>query len=109
MLRSTTTWLLLLGAAAAVEVPELDGQSFDAYLEEHPMFMTMFYAPWCGHCRQFGPEYEKAAAALSESQIHLVKVDASDKKNMQLVEKFEVQGFPSLKLIRNGKGTNYGG
>jgi protein disulfide-isomerase A1 len=49
------------------------------------------------------PQYEKAASILSNNDppIMLAKVDASDEKNKDLSGKYYVQGFPTIKILRN--------
>jgi len=59
-----------------------------------------FYAPWCGHCKKLEPLYEKAATALKAKGIHIAKVDAT--KEEKLATLFEVKGFPTLKLFKDG-------
>lgn len=48
-------------------------------------------------------QYEKAAQELSKHDppIVLAKVDANDEKNKPLATKYEIQGFPTLKIFRN--------
>lgn len=52
-------------------------------------------------------QYEKAATILSKHDppIVLAKVDANEEMNKELATKYEVKGFPTLKILRNA-GTN---
>lgn len=46
-------------------VVELRPNNFDnLVLNSDHIWVVEFYAPWCGHCQQLMPEYDKAAAAL---------------------------------------------
>eukprot|EP00287_Rhodomonas_sp_CCMP768_P014512 CAMPEP_0196760428 /NCGR_PEP_ID=MMETSP1091-20130531/105208_1 /TAXON_ID=302021 /ORGANISM="Rhodomonas sp., Strain CCMP768" /LENGTH=719 /DNA_ID=CAMNT_0042109313 /DNA_START=21 /DNA_END=2181 /DNA_ORIENTATION=+ len=58
-------------------------------------WLVEYYAPWCGHCKQLAPNYEKAAKNLNG----LVKVGAVDCDAHQgLCSAAGVQSFPTLKL-----------
>ena len=61
----------------------------------------------CGHCKTLAPHWSAAAKALGSSPIKLAKVDAIE--NKKLADKFEIKGFPTIKLIKNGKASEYNG
>lgn len=60
-----------------------------------------------GHCQRLEPEYKAAAALLAEEGIQLGKVDATEET--ELAERFEVQGYPTLKIFRKGQAAEYRG
>jgi len=92
---------LMAGARADDEkVHTLTSANFDEFIKNQPLSLIEFYAPWCGHCKQLAPEYEKAAQALEgKNGGVLAKVDCTVEKDV--CNKFDVQGFPTVKLFRN--------
>ncbi|KAF5749037.1 putative protein disulfide isomerase [Tripterygium wilfordii] len=91
-------------AESKEHVVTLDHSNFDDVVGKHDFVVVEFYAPWCGHCKKLAPEYEKAASILSshDPPIVLAKIDASDEANRQIGTLHEIQGFPTLKIFRNG-------
>ncbi|KGN47715.1 protein disulfide-isomerase [Cucumis sativus] len=91
-------------AASKEFVLTLDNSNFSDVVSKHDFIVVEFYAPWCGHCKSLAPEYEKAASVLSshDPPITLAKVDANEESNRELATQFEIRGFPTIKILRNG-------
>jgi len=64
-----------------------------------------FYAPWCGYCKKLTPQYiaaaEQLAASEYASRAALIAVDAT--VHEKLAAEYEIQGFPTLIIFKNGK------
>jgi protein disulfide-isomerase A1 len=87
----------------------LTDENFDDAVAQHDLLLVEFYAPWCGHCKKLAPEWAKAAQTLKAqpNPLPLAKVDATEAK--QLAERFEIRGFPTIKLFRGGVASDYTG
>ncbi|KAJ8553065.1 hypothetical protein K7X08_020458 [Anisodus acutangulus] len=97
--------LVLLAVAEEKEyVLTLDHSNLTDTISKHNFIVLEFYAPWCGHCKNLAPEYEKAASELSshDPPIVLAKYDASDEANRELAGQYKIQGFPTIKILRGG-------
>lgn len=87
----------------------LNEKNFEETIRSSPLILVEFYAPWCGHCKQFAPEYAAAAKHLKTltPPIPLAKVDAT--AETKLAEKFGVRGYPTIRLFIDGRDQEYTG
>lgn len=100
-MRTTELALGIVGAAAlatASDVHELKKDTFSDFVQENPLVLAEFFAPWCGHCKALAPEYEEAATTLKEKDIQLAKVDCTEEAD--LCKDYGVEGYPTLKVFR---------
>ncbi|XP_047983335.1 protein disulfide-isomerase like 2-1-like [Salvia hispanica] len=96
-------------AAVPSSVVVLTSENFDEIvLDEKKDVLVEFYAPWCGHCKNLAPTYEKVATALNqEADVVIANLDADKYKD--LAEKYGVSGYPTLKFFpkNNKAGEDY--
>ncbi|EEB08874.1 thioredoxin family protein [Schizosaccharomyces japonicus yFS275] len=100
---SSVFWLALVIPALALfssssPVIQLNDKTFEKSIATSPATLVLFYAPWCGYCQKFAPTYEKLATRL-KSIIPVVAVDCNEESNKQLCSRFEVTGFPTVKMV----------
>ncbi|KAL4753633.1 hypothetical protein BDW72DRAFT_168248 [Aspergillus terricola var. indicus] len=61
-----------------------------------------FYAPWCGHCQNLKPAYEKAAKNL-DGLAKVAAINCDEDGNKPFCGQMGVQGFPTLKIVTPSK------
>ncbi|XP_043703594.1 protein disulfide isomerase-like 1-4 [Telopea speciosissima] len=88
------------------DVVVLKDENFSKFLKKNRFVMVEFYAPWCGHCQVFAPEYAAAATEL-KGVAALAKVDGTEEN--ELAEKYDIQGFPTMYFFIDGVHKLYSG
>ena len=57
--------------------------------------VTLYKAEWCGHCKNFSPEWEKCKNDKElKDKVNVVTIDAD--KNKQACEDAGVSGYPTI-------------
>lgn len=93
--------LLSFAGLAQADVVTLTPDNFDDVVNGDTNVLVEFYAPWCGHCKNLAPEYERVGKHYKASDgVVIAKVDADAERD--LGSKFGVQGFPTLKWFPKG-------
>ncbi|KXT14978.1 hypothetical protein AC579_7766 [Pseudocercospora musae] len=100
--------LLLLSTANALytsssPVLQVNSKTYDSLINKsNHTSIVEFYAPWCGHCKNLAPHFEKAAKNL-QGLAKVAAVDCDEESNKPLCGSMGVQGFPTLKIVKPGK------
>jgi len=86
----------------------LVGKTFSNVVGKDKDVFVEFYAPWCGHCKQLAPEYEKVGQAFSgvKNTMVIAKIDATENDTPE-----EIKGFPTLVFYpkNSSQGVKYSG
>ncbi len=75
---------------------ELTKENFEKTVNENPLVIVDFWAPWCGPCRGFAPVFEKASEAHADVVFAKVNTD----EQQELAGAFGIQSIPTLMVFR---------
>jgi len=83
---------------------QLDYKNFDEVVyDEKKNVLVAFTAPWCGHCKNLKPIFEKVAANFAtESNCIVANFDADAQQNKAIASQFEVRSYPTIKFFSAG-------
>lgn len=65
-------------------------------------------ADWCGHCKALKPVFEQVPAELAKLGLRVPVVWVETAKNFSEKD-LDVEGFPTIRYYRSGKGKEYDG
>ena len=81
----------------AKSILELTSDNFAKSIDDHPLAIVDFWAPWCAPCRAFAPVF--AAAAARHPDALFAKVNTEDQQ--QIAAQFGIRSIPTLMIFRD--------
>ena len=72
--------------------------------------LLLFHAKWCGHCVHFMPAFLKLKHEYADlDKIDIISIEEGQKGGKELIDEYEIQGFPTIKLYDGNKLHDYNG
>ena len=71
-----------------------------AFVRQHRHCVVMIHAEWCTHCQKLAPILSKVAAQQPAGKMVFGKLDGPN--HAQVLDAYNVQGFPTLLRFYNG-------
>jgi protein disulfide isomerase family A protein 5 len=64
-------------------------------LQDNEQKIVMFFAPWCGFCKEMKPIYQKVWKSMSKRTGYAVNCE----KYPELASKYGIEGFPTVMIL----------
>lgn len=61
-----------------------------------------FWADWCAPCHAIAPHLTRVVNELG-GRVRLAKVEVDEGENMKLAGRYQLRGFPTVMLLRDGE------
>ncbi|GFT20048.1 protein disulfide-isomerase TMX3 [Nephila pilipes] len=97
--------IFLVGVVTSNRVLELSDRFLD--VRSNGVWLVMFYAPWCGHCKNLEPIWNQVAQSLVDTDIRVGRIDCT--RFTSVATEFSVSGFPTILFIKGHKTVEYRG
>ncbi|CAF0941749.1 unnamed protein product [Rotaria sp. Silwood1] len=81
----------------------LGSSTFDSIIGPSRKALVMFYAPWCGHCKNAKPAFASVASQLASTHQDIVLGAVDATVHRDLGSKYSVKGFPTFIYFENGE------
>jgi len=78
---------------------------YEGFSSEKPTFY-MFGVDWCPHCVSAKPHFEKLKETIGD-RVNVVFVNPE--KNAQAASGFQIDGYPTFYLVKDGQKIRYSG
>ena len=92
--------------------------NLDQYINGDKPTLVLFYADWCGHCKKLKPTWSKTAELAKEKGLTMIQINVggeesdseeTKKKNAEISKKYNIDGYPTIILFKNGNAIPYDG
>lgn len=90
-------------------ITHLTQSNFTSFIQSNVAVLTVFYAPWCGHCVRFAPTFSALADYYAEKSPHIKLAAVNSPSNEQLSTTENIHGYPTIKLYFNNSVYIYEG
>jgi thioredoxin 1 len=81
-------------------VIHLNELNFEEVINSDLPVIIDFWASWCGPCQMMGPVFEELSSEY-KGKLNFAKLNVDE--NPELANKFNVQGIPSLIILKNNQ------
>ncbi len=86
-----------------IDLEQFQSKVLDASHKQ--LVLVDFWADWCAPCKIIAPVLKQIAEEF-ENELSIAKLEVDEGDNMKLAGQYQVRGFPTLILFKNGEAVD---
>ena len=103
-------WLWIVGAIVIYLLMKQQNEEMENFANENKIKIYNFNTEWCGWSKKFQPEWDAFSKAVSSNpNVEARDVKCDRPENEAMCKSYNVPGFPSVVIEKNGERVNYSG
>lgn len=95
--------ILAISAIAKAHVETFTSTN-EPFYDNAPV-LVKFYAPWCGWCKKFAPDYSEISNRLENTNVRVARINCDENKDF-CVNNYKIKGYPTLLLLKKDESGN---
>lgn len=84
-------------------------ESFEGKLNDDVPKFVNFNTSWCGYSKKVQPAWDQLTKEVDSSKVEVIDLKCDVSENEALCESEGIQGYPTIRLYKNGKHHDYTG
>ena len=97
--------IVIMYVRTAESAKDINLQNLQELHKSNAIVYSMFYAPWCGHCKKLKPIWQDVAKDISSASVVVTMIDCTKETSPNggntCSSRYNIKGYPTIRMFRH--------